>query len=56
MNDELLVLFNARELHSFLDLPERYKCPAFGQNILHLDNISCTGENVLHLLPDSIDV
>ena len=51
----LLVLSNAGELHSYIDLPERHKCPAFGQNILHPDNISCTGENVLHLLPDSID-
>src|SRR2546421_5390780 len=40
---------------SFLDLPELHKCPAFGENILHPENISCTGENVLHLLPDSID-
>jgi hypothetical protein len=35
MNDELLVLSNAGELHSYIDLPERHNCPAFGQNILH---------------------
>jgi hypothetical protein len=56
MNDELLVLSNAGQLHSYIDLPEGHECPAFGQNILHLDNICCTGENVLHLLPDSMDV
>ncbi len=44
------------ELHSYLDLPERLECPAFGQNILHPDNISCKGENIPHLLPGSIDV
>jgi hypothetical protein len=41
----LLVLSIAGELHSFLDLPERHECPAFGQNILRPDNISCMGEN-----------
>jgi hypothetical protein len=41
---------------SYLDLPERLECAAFGQNILHPDNISCKGENIPHLLPGSIDV
>jgi hypothetical protein len=40
----LLALSNAGELHSYIDLPERHECPAFGQNILHLDNIFCTVE------------
>jgi hypothetical protein len=46
----LLDLFTAGELHSYINLPERHECFAFGQKILHPDNIFCMGENVLHLV------
>jgi hypothetical protein len=45
----LLVLSNAGELHSYIDCLN-------ATNVLNLVKISCTGENVLHLLFETIDV